>query len=169
MALLTASYARRFVDTKLTDTELQEIIDEIEAEVVRLYGANYVNAETTITKTKRVFGQRYFFIDRKVTSISSVTEESVALVEDTDFELCDDQASLFRSPYGEWFGLVVVVYVPFNDNADRKKVILDLLRLDLARSAMKTEDFDGSYQFSAPDWEVERARVLRRLVIGATP
>ena len=163
--LLSATRARMVVDTKLNDTELETLTAELEAEVVRFFGANYVDASTTVTFTKRVFGQSYLYLPRKVSSITSVTEEDATLTEDEDFELSTDQSMLYRLPYtGVWYGKVVVTYVPYDDNEDRKKVILDLLRLDLARTAMSREDFDGSYNYAAPeDWDVERAKILRRL------
>lgn len=167
MSLVTPDEVRVVVATTLADEELQTVIDREEAEVVRLYGAHYVDSEMTVSETHEG-GYLSLFVNRAISSVTEVVEDDTTLTEDEDYEVWAAQGRLLRLPVGAWWGRVVTVtYVPADDNVLRKGVIIDLVRLALERTAMRQESLrDTEYSYTAPDWEVERARILARLSIG---
>jgi hypothetical protein len=57
------------------------------------------------------------------------------------------------------------VYTPRDDRNLRESVIIDLVRLDLARSAYRSESVGGEMSYTAPpDWEAERFKIMSRLM-----
>jgi len=169
VSLVTPAEVRALVQTDKTDEQLQAIIDREEAEVVRLYGPHYVDEATTVTETIEG-GTWSLCLRRRLSSVSSVTEkvligdDGTTLTENEDYFVWSGQGRLERLPQGaSWGALVEVEYVPADDIDNRKAVIIELVRLALERTAMQQEDVAGEYSYKAPEWETERARLLRRL------
>ncbi len=166
MSLVTLAEARALVQTGLTDANLQVIIDRIEAEIVRLFGAHYTNGAGTITETVAGEGLMNLYLRRPLTSVSSVVEDDEALTQghDEDYYAYPAQGRIERRPSGtKWGELIAVTYVPADDNALRRDVIIDLLRQALSRTALKSESVAGEYSYTAEDWELARAEIIRRL------
>jgi hypothetical protein len=62
----------------------------------------------------------------------------------------------------------VVTYKPLDDRLKRAQVIIDLARLVIERTAMKSENIAGEYSYTAPDdWEREFRRAMRKLTFQA--
>ena len=166
MSLVSPSDVRALCPTNLSDDQLQAVIDREEAEVVRLYGAHYKDEETTVSE-ELSGGYGALFLRRQVAKVVSVTENDTLLAASA-YELWGDQGKLVRLPLGRWWGRVVVVdYVPVDDTEQRVQAIIDLVRLAVNRTALKSESVAGEYSYQAPDWEVERATILRRLGLDA--
>lgn len=165
MSLVTVAEVRAMVTTGVLDTPLQAIIDREEAIMVERCGAHYVNSTTRITETVQGNGYGQLFLSRKVSSVYRVTEDGVVLSQtDGDFQVWESGGMLIRQASGTTWGSVVsVIYVPYDDNERRKAVLIELVRLALDRMAMKSENVAGEYSYTAPDWEYERARLLRSL------
>ena len=164
MSLVTVAEVRAMVTTGMLDTPLQAIINREEAIMVERCGEHYVDATTHITEViQGGYGQ--LFLSRKVSSIFRVTEDGVVLSQtNDDFQVWESGGILLRQVSGTTWGSVVsVIYVPYNDNERRKAVLIELVRLALDRMAMKSENVAGEYSYTAPDWEYERARLLRSL------
>jgi hypothetical protein len=160
-SLVTVADVHALVATSKTDTQIQAVIDREEADVIRLYGAHYI-AATSVSETKSGGGFN-LFLRRPVASVTTVTEDT-ALLASTSYRLWGSQGRLERLPVGSWWGEVVVVsYVPTDDNNTRRSVIIELVRLALEHSAMKSESVAGEYSYTAPDWLVERSNLLRSL------
>lgn len=167
MSLLTLAECRDKVQTSLTDAKLQVVIDNEEAEIVRRYGAHYDGA-TTVTEVVSGGGCDVC-LKRPVASITSITEASSlggtpTTLASTAYYLWASQGRITRLSEGTaWLRQVTVVYVPADDSAKRKQVIVELVRLALEQTAMETESVGGEYSYKAPDWEAKRVRLYSRL------
>jgi hypothetical protein len=165
-SLVTVAEVKTLISTSKSDTEIQAVIDREEAEVIRLYGAHYV-AATSVSETL-AGGGRHLLLRRAVASVTTVTEDDAALTS-LSYRVWGSQGRLERLPlYSTWGEVVVVSYVPTDDSARRRPVIIELVRLALEHSAMKSESVAGEYSYNAPEWLVERGNLLRSLgFIGA--
>lgn len=171
-ALVTASDVREHVETDLSDTALDRLIADADAEIVRSFGAH------TGTVTERFTpgpSDERIWTARPIASITSITEtyvnasgESPVTLAVTDYEVEGDR-EIRRTAGGtnsssEWRGIVTVVYTPSatTETARRKRVTIDLVRLACryeGASASKAGDFSVNHV----DYERERSRLLRRL------
>lgn len=170
MTILSIDALRQRIETPASDSALGDLLDRIEADIVRHLGNPYVNATTPVSETHRGDGYS-LFLKRRILSVDTVTEYILgasgwtpqALTEGSDFLVWNDEGRLERRQMG-WRARVVVAYVPQDDRPAWKEAELDLARIALSRSALKSESVGGEYSFTAPDdWEVEKARVLQRL------
>lgn len=174
-SLVSTDDVRAQVSTGMTDSQLQAVIDRVEEEITKRIGAPYEDASTTITEI--VKGKsKSVYLKRPVDSVSSVTEYSqlsdttgTALTENEEFYVWPDQGRLERigGIWGNtavWGRMVKVVYVPQDQRKQRKGVIIDLVRLELNRTAMYQESVGGEFSFTAPNnWEKERQRIIKRI------
>lgn len=147
---------------------VQQVLDEEEDALVQRFGAHYVDGVTAVTET-RTGGLANLYLRRRIVSVSAVVESGVAgdlTLVATDYRVWGAQGRIERRPTGAlWAEVVTVTYLPVNDNARRRGVIVELCRLALERQAMKSERSDD-YSFTAPDWEAERKRLLSRLALS---
>ena len=169
-SLLSVAEARALVRSPLTDALLQAVIDREEAEIVRRFGAHYVDATTAFTEYCEG-GLSNLYLNRQIEDVTSVTERyfqptetGAVLTEDTQFFAWKREGRLERLPVGsKWARFVTVAYVPLDDTSRRKNAIIDLLRLATQRTAMKGESIAGEYSYTAPEWEGERMDIYRSL------
>jgi len=167
--LVSAATVKAQVKTSLADEELDAVIARIEAEITEAIGAPYVNESTTITETVRGKAKN-IYLNRPILSVSSVTEYTQlsdttgnALTENEEFYVWAGQGRIERI-YNIWAEMVEVEYVPQDQRKKRTQVIIDLVRIELERTAMFQESVGGEYSFTAPsNWERERQRVMGRL------
>lgn len=170
------------IGTDLSSADLETVIDREDDEIVRRYGAHFVNSTTTLTEIAHGGGSS-LYLKRAITSITSVTEslylgDSAPIVLTTaDYYAWPSEGRLQRlSGYGpagaRWGAVVTVVYVPQNDNALRSQVLIDLVRLSLERRASGTWNetkttgtisHTVSGGVGATGWDEQRASVMRRL------
>lgn len=168
MNLLTVAALRAQVTTAVDDAELQTIIDREEAEIVARYGAHYVDANTTIVE-RCDGGGCSIFLKRRVLSVSSITEAqrlggSTTTLSSTQYYAYPGQGRITRLSEGtRWGRSVVVTYVPADDRPLRIQVLIEIVRQALEQTAMKQESVAGEYAFTAPDWEMQRRRLYKRL------
>lgn len=166
MALLTVAELRAAVDTDKTDSDLRNLIDREEADLIRRFGPHYDG--TAITETHEGGGGSVY-LRRPISSISSVTEyasmgDSAVVLETTGYHAWTGQGRLSRLVSSKWGGVVVVSYIPEDDSDVRKRVIIELCRLALARTGLKSESIAGEYSYTAHDnWDVQRASIYRQL------
>jgi len=168
MSLLAIAEVRALVRTALDDVQLQTLIEREETDIIQRYGAHFVNASTPITEI--LPGDReHLFLSREIDSVTSVKEriavtDAQATLAATAYYVRKGEGALQRVPLGTFWGAEVEVsYVPQDDNPRRKQVLLELVRLALERTAMKSEAIAGEYSYNAPDWDAERARLIRSL------
>lgn len=168
MSLLTAGELRLQVQSGLSNSDLQTIIDREEAEVIRRYGAHYADAVTTITEVCSG-GQCSIFLKRRIGSVSSITEAqslggTQSTLTSTQYHIVANEGRIIRLSEGtRWGRYVSVSYVPADDTALRKQVLIELVRQALEQTAMKSENVAGEYSYQAPDWEAQRRALYRRL------
>lgn len=179
MSLVTIAETRALVKTALTDSELQAVIDRAEADVTRLFGA-HPDGSTAVTETLRG-GEGNLYLRRRIASVTTVVETVGATATTLTPGWTEDYYAWGAAGYLErrspsttqtWLGtptwgeLVTVTYVPYDDRAERRAVIIDLVRLMLERTALKAESVAGEYSYTAPDdWEASYNVVLQRLAL----
>lgn len=126
-------------------------------------------------------GQSYLFLRRRAESLTTIVEMSgstdTALADD-DWRIRGDGVSILRlatgtNPRGWWGAPVVVTYVPTDDEADRKRIQLELMNSFIGYEPGITQEQVGSWlQMRALNsaWNpfIEREAILDSLA-GSTP
>lgn len=169
--LLTAAEFKAVMPIGMSDDDLDDVIERVEAEVNAIIGAPYSDAlELTETYGTTGSGVRSLFVERPISSVTSITEydafssdaTSETLTEGTDFYVWSDRGQIDRID-ASWGARVVVVYVPTDRRTERKAMLIDLVRLALSRSGYRQEQVGGEYSYtSLADYEQERNRIIRR-------
>ena len=190
--LLTVADFRELVTTSIVDHALQGLLNAAELAITKRYGV--VGLSTDI----RAGGGGLIQLSRRAASINSVTEQwfpdasdSADLAQDTrasafwlegtalavnDYTL--DQSGLWLqrrgdgdNPASTWGQAVKVNYLSFDDTAERRRVQLKLVQLDIATQpglAAQTigpwmEQYSGS---SVWNYEAEREAILASMGPG---
>ena len=167
MSLVTVAEARALVNTGLSDGDLQVVIDRIEADITSKVGAPQTDAYATeVVKTLRGEGEN-LFLPTEIYSVVSIVEDTVTLTAD-QYQTWGGGV-IERLPMGTgWGDRVVVTYKPADDRSVREGVIIDLLRLTLNRTALKSESIAGEYSYTAFDSsDGEYRKVMKRLMFQA--
>jgi hypothetical protein len=165
--LLSAAQAKALINTSMSDENLETVIDRIEAQVTEKIGAPQTDAyETEIVKTMRGEGIS-LFMPTEIYAVVSIVEDTVTLA--TDQYQTWGGGVIERLPMGtDWGDRCVVTYKPKDDRLKRAQVIIDLVRLVIERTAMKSENVAGEYSYTAPDdWEKEFRRAMKKLMFQA--
>lgn len=167
-SLLTPAEIRKHIETDLEDVPLQRLLDDADRDIVAKYGPHTGNI------TELVVGEgNLLFLSQVPSAIVSVTETR----DDADQLL---GATDYRTWYGRvleriatgafaattWGERVVVVYTPVDDQARRKRIEIDLVRLAIEYDAQKSSS-DGDHSESDVDYEDERQRILGSLSLLA--
>lgn len=164
MALLNPHTFAEHFETDLDDVPLQRLLDDADAEIIRLFGVLAAQTDSVEGLTRSVFASR------PVDTITSVTEiiddVSTTLVSD-DYRVIGSR-ELRRLPDGTngrslWGDEAVIVYVPVSDVDQRTRVELDLVKLAIQYQAVKAQSLGDGMSFSFPDYEAERRALLSRL------
>lgn len=182
MSLATVAHVRALVNTTLDDDSLQAVIDREEAELVRRYGAH--GDGTTAATEIHEGGLPSIWLRRKAVSITSITETyiggtSPTTLVSTDYYRWTGRSQIVRLPAGTlwgyrssaltyddaniWQPLVTVVYVPEDDRSLRRMVLIELTRIAVEQTSMRSETFLTGYSYQAPDWSKARANQYSRL------
>jgi hypothetical protein len=160
---------RAVVPTGLDDTRLQIVIDREEEMMIARCGPNY---DGSAVEALVAGGRPSLFLTRRVDRVVQLAEysrlDSVATeLDENDVYVLGDRGQLIRLPEGtKWLPHVAIRYVPADDNEERRDVLIELVRIALNRTAFKSENIAGEYSYQAPDWERERQRLYRRLLLG---
>lgn len=180
MAILTPEKFRQHHATALGDPALQDLIDAAEAAITGRYGAL---AEFTDRRGRPGYpGGTLLFTSRKVGTITSVTERygdvlgiTDIVMATSDYTLLPDRQTLRREyngahPADRWTDVVIVVYTPFDDTAERLRVAIALVQLDLSHNPGIVSEQIGDYQAQyAPrsggsmNYDLERDAILASL------
>lgn len=169
MSLVTPAMIRAQINTSLSDADLQNVIDREEREVIRVAGAHYTSSTQIITETL-TGGRRGINLPRAITSVTALSEATVlgdtpeALTANTDYYVWPELGRIERLPCGRpWGPVVLISYKPADDTDLREAVIIELVRLALEHTALRSETVQGEYSYTAVDWEQARADQLARL------
>lgn len=165
MALLTADEVRDHVETSIVTDALQLIIDNADQEIIDRLGAL-----ATQTQVLDGEGSELLNLSRKASSITSAVErilETNYTLAASDFLLLNDGYRVQRLqgtnfPAIKWNGLVTIIYVPSDETVARKKLLVDLVRLDCAYAAVKSSQI-GDVTVDHLDHAAERAALFARV------
>lgn len=176
--LVSAAEVQVLVGTSVSSANLDTIIEREEQAIIDMYGAHYVDVNTAISETHvREVGAPAgdIFLRRPILSMDSLTEKvdwtstAVALTENVDYVTVPGQGRLVRLNQA-WGRVATVAYVPQDDRLKRKRAIIEMVRLALARTAMRSENIAGEYSYTVAGgndadlpWERERAKILASL------
>jgi len=166
-SLVSPENVKVLVNTSLSDLNLQTVIDRVEAQIVERIGEPQTDGmATTITKIMRGEGY-YLFMPTEIYAVVSIVEDGNTLTGD-EYQTWAGGV-IERLPNESYWGdRMTVVYKPVDDRKKRSQVIIDLVRLVLERTAMKSENIAGEYSYTAPDnWDVEFRSAMRRLMLKA--
>ncbi len=164
--IVGAGDVKAVFETDVEDSSINVLIDAAEDAIDRRFGLRSSTAQTD----KAEGGGQYYFLSRPAASITSVTEttgSSDTVLSADDYELLHGGRQLRRLADGtngasRWAERVAVVYTPKSDDPERKRVVIDLVKLSLRYDATKTKK-DGDHSESAPDYEQEREKILSSL------
>jgi hypothetical protein len=165
MSLVSIDDFKAHVDTALSDSALQDLLDEAEQAVVRTVGPLLGEITERITS---VHGSLLSLLERPV-EITSVTERGDRLLAADDYEMIGTllhRLSTGTNPGSHWRAPLTVVYIPESDVPDRQRVIRALVALELNHSpGVRSEQIGAWRQDSGAvtDYEVERAAILGTL------
>lgn len=168
-SLVTAADAKKQINTSLGDNDLQAIIDRIESQITARIGAPWTNDTTPSQVVKTLRGEGVsLFLPTGIYEVVSIDEDDVDLTAD-DYRVWGNGGVIERLPINSNWGMVcTVTYKPMDNRFKRIPVIIDLLRLTLERTAMKSENIAGEYSYQAPDnWDAEFRKAMKRLVFKA--
>lgn len=170
MSLLTVEQMREHVETDLSDTEVQRLIDAAEEEIIDKYGPH----ATQTDELDECRLSNVLFLTRPASEITTVTEEihTNGSIEQTpldpdDYDLTADGWRIRRlttgtNPRGTWGDVVIVQYTPKDETSKREGVLIDLVKLAAQFSGLDSEK-TGDYQSSQKDYQKSRNQVLGRL------
>lgn len=165
--LVSVEQVRQRVQTAASDVTIQDIIDAEEAELIRRYGAHGDGAITVTEAHTPTNGN--LFLHRPIAALTSITESaslgaSGTALTSTQYYAWPAQGRIERLPRGtSWAEAVSVVYAPIDDQAKRRRVIIELVRLALEQTAMQAESVAGEYSYTAGDFEEQRRKLYRSL------
>lgn len=151
MGLVTAAQARQLIRTSMSDEALQAIIDREEAILVQRLGPH----QGPLTEIVELRGSRLFTKRpiQTLTSINGVTSLS-------HLTILADRGEIIG---GSWSGYTTIVYEPQSQDDERRAVLIELVRIAIERTALKSESIAGEYSYQAPEWEAERRKLYSRL------
>lgn len=154
MTLVDVDTVREHVETDLSDSAIQQMIDAEDAEITRRYGA----AETAV-ETFAIGGTPFLSLSRPATAITSVVENGTAL-STSDYTLT---YSWLLSRVGwRWRDAVTVTYTPVDTTAQRALVLIQLVKLAIAQSGYASQGV-GDYREQPLSYSEERERLLASL------
>lgn len=133
--ILTVAQARDAGISSLSDDHLRRLMESAESAIIEAIGPLNANADHPVVEHHRASGP-LVMLGRRASSVTSVLEGATTLDPD-DYQLRDtgtvlDRLNTGAHPSLRWSRDTVVTYVPFGTFADRARVQLELVRLDIA-------------------------------------
>ena len=161
--LITVGQLMEHVETDLSDSALERLIDSADAEIIRAYGPH--DGE----QSALVAGRGYrIWLPRPAESITEIVEwaggETLAdadTVSADKYSLEHGGRTIFRTD-APFMPNVQITYTPIADNPRRIAVLIDLVKVELEYRGLNTERV-GSYSVAYLDHAKERQRILTRL------
>ena len=169
--LLTTDELREHLETDLVEAALARLNDDAQARVDEHAGplATETDIFQVVSADYPDGRDRVISLTRPLDSVTNVTEQifdadPVVLAVD-DYFISGNQLQRLTTgtnPRTYWGHKVTVVYAPVNNEATRKGVIIDLVKLAVAYQGVKA-DGAGDYRMTAPAYKAARAEVLDAL------
>ena len=164
MALITATEFRQHFATGLTDTAIDRLIADADAEIISRLGA--LESQTDVLPASG----KILHLTRKASAVTSAVER----MDGTDYELGSDdyellgdgfrvqrlQGSTYPATY--WEGVVTIAYTPVSQSAQRIRLEIDLVKLTIMYDATKGGSCGGS-SVNHLDYQAERDKLFAGL------
>ena len=169
--LVSVDDVRERLGTNSTDTdELQRLIDDADAEVVRRCGPHKI--EGPLTDVLRG-GSVRLFPRQAVEAVISVVEtawDTATVLSPDDYRTWYGGRMLERlsngsHPRADWGERVELEYTPVDTDPQRRMAIIRLVRLGLQYSGLQSESV-GPYSAQNLDYAKEREAILKQLSTG---
>jgi len=180
MANLDLAALRAHLETDLTDTPLQLLLDDSYAAIENRIGPE---GEQTVTLSIRST-TRYVRLPRPIVDAADISEiiqrwgNSEETLETDEWRWVSGRTieRLVGSGNGDWvlwgwnfvheedvhFDLIVT-YTPKDETIRRNRVAVDLVRLAIQNTGLKSESA-GDYSSSAKEYQEERSSIIHELV-----
>ncbi len=170
--MVDLSRVKERIETDLSDTELQAMIDEVQSEINVKFGV--IGSITIFLDGDRdLDGDRRFLnLARPRDTGQTITVVEIDGTDETtmaadDFRILHGGRTLERLIDGTngrnfWERLVKVMYTPVSDVKERDEVIIQLVQLGITFRGLSSEKA-GDYSASFPDYLAERDKLLDRL------
>lgn len=159
-SLVTIAEVRALVPSRLSDGDLQVVIDREEAWLVGKVGA--LTGERTDTFSPGGATSLYL---RRLTGTVVLTDDGVTLAAG-DFLFTPSTGELRRYPLAGWRGTVTAKYTP-GDTAAVKRAVIELVRGTVGETGMDSETIDGySYTRGESAGRVGRAGLARSILLS---
>jgi len=160
-AILSIQQLRAVVASDLSDDDLIAIIDDEEAQLIERLG-DHGDGVTAFTQLVSPIGCQAY-VDRRILAIVTVADDESTVASDR-YRVWKDEGRIEHKS-GDWVGPVEIEYIPRDDRSARRRALIDLVRLVVERTAMKSESVAGEYSYSADDWEKARSDIYGRLIL----
>ena len=162
--MTTLSRVQERIETDLTGTELQSMIDEVEAEIERRFG---VQGSIIVFQDG---DRKYLSLIREsgtITSIKEILGTTETTLETNDYRILDGGRTLERLGTGTngrllWEKLVKVTYVPASKAEEREEVVIQVVQLGVEYKGLRSEK-SGDYTVSFADYKAERDTLIGAL------
>lgn len=171
MSLLSIEEIAALVPSALSIADLQIVLNREEAELVRRCGP-HGDGVAAVTETFELSGSD-IYLSRPAVSVSSVAVVAYigaapSTLAPSQYYLVPVYGHLRISPFLTGSAFVTVTYVPKDDRALRRMVLIELVRIALEQTAYKSETLTGTggaaNSYTAPDWFSARETQYGRLV-----
>ncbi len=170
--ILTVADLQEHIESDLGETALQRLIDDADQAVVDKFGP-HGDALNTVTDDIETDEQLYLFPKRQASSIVGVTEYTSPTLTRTlvasDFRLVHGGKALKRlttgvTPSTVWGWRAEVEYfVSTEQNVRRRRVVIDLVRLEMQYTGIVTERAGDYSVTNVHDYQQERERLMNDL------
>ena len=164
MPLLDVATVRTIVPNALNDADLAALIAREEAYVERRFG---VPGDGETSRSETLTGEaRDVFTTRPIQSVASVTERATpggtpSTIAAANYQVWNAEGRIERN--GRWLRYVVVTYIAQDERDRWRSALIEVVRHAIEQTAMQTESMASEYDYTAPDWEMQRERIYRRL------
>lgn len=163
-ALVSVAEVRALVRSRLSDSDLGDVIDREEAWLAGKVGAL---ADERVDTFRPGLGGTTLYLRRRAESVV-VTDAGVVLVADTDYQFSPTTGALSRgttlAPLG-WRGPVTVTYTPA-DEAAVVRAVIELVRGTVGETGLDSETIgDYSYTRGESAGRVSRAGLARSILL----
>ena len=159
-SLVSIAEVRALINSRLSDVDLQAIIDREEAWLAGRVGP--LAGERTDTYRPGL-GDTTLYLRRRSESVE-VADNGVALTADTDYLFTPSTGALRRQTLA-WSGVVTVTYTP-SDEAAVKRAVIELVRGTVGETGLDSESIgDYSYTRGESAGRVGRAGLARSILL----
>ena len=161
--LLTVAQVRAHVETELSDSAFERLIDSQDARIRRMVGPH----DGTLTVDNyRTDGLHRIWLPRPAETVTSVeeryeTDATWTTVDSGNYYLSDEGNTINRTDT-RFLPLAKIVYEPVAENDLRMQALIDLVRLRVADDAMASHT-DGDFSATSVDYAREERRILEPL------